>query len=243
MSEGRAVAAAFLASSLALAAAEAPPLLRNAERAREALDEGVLTIRVTLEGGGGRDAAPQSSEFEVAVKGRRSRVKFLGAGDAGKFVVSTGTDSWLLLPTARNPIRIPPSYRLRGGLSVAEIAQLRLVDDYDAVEERKDDLAGRKCVVFRLTAKRGAKVPYPVVRVWVDEKDALYRKAVFLLASGRTAKEVVFEGYRTLKGILVPRRMTITDALRPGTTVVDFLDAERRPVPDAWLDPRTARQD
>lgn len=243
MSDLRPALAAFLVAGIALASPEAPELLRKAERVREALDEGVLKIRVTLEGGGAPGPSPTSSLFEVAVKGRRSRVKFLGAGDAGKFVVSTGTDSWLLLPTARNPIRIPPSYRLRGGLSVAEISQLRFVDDYDAVREREDDLAGRLCAVFRLTAKKGAKVPYPVVRVWVDEKDALFRKAVFLLASGRTAKEVTFEGYRTLKGILLPGRMTISDKLRPGTTVVEFLDVERRAVPEAWLDPRTARED
>ncbi len=243
MSDGQAAVAALLTAGLALATPEAPQLLRKAERVREAFDEGVLKVRVTLEGGSAPGSSSKSSRFEVAVKGRRSRVKFLGEGDAGKYVVSTGTDSWLLLPTARNPIRVPPSYRLRGGLSVAEISQLRFLDDYDAVKEREDDLAGRPCTVFRLTAKKGVKVPYPVVRVWVDEKEALYRKAVFLLASGRTAKEVTFEGYRALRGLLMPGRMTITDALRPGTTTMEFLDAERRPVPDAWLDPRTARQD
>lgn len=242
MFDGRPAAAALFAAGLALASAEAPALLRKAERVRESLEEGVLTIRVTLSAGS-QGPAPATSLFEVAVKGRRSRVRFLGASDAGKFVVSTGTDSWLLLPTARNPIRIPASYRLRGGLSVAEISQLRFVDDYDAVLEREDDLDGRRCAIFRLVAKRGAKVPYPVVRLWVDEKEAHYRKAIFLLASGRTAKEATFDGYRATRGILVPVRMTITDALRPGTTVVEFLDVEKRPVPDSWLDPRTARQD
>lgn len=241
MSDRRAAAAFLLASGLALSAAAAPTLLRRAERVREGLEEAVLTIRVTLEGGR-QGPGPATTLLEVAVKGRRSRVKFLGAGHEGKFVVSTGADSWLLLPTAKNPIRIPASYRLRGGLSATEISQLRFADDYDAVLEREDDLAGRRCTVFRLTAKTGAKVPYPVVRLWVDEKEALHRKAVFLLASGRTAKEATFEEYRTVKGILVPGRMTISDALRSGTTVVEFLDVVRRPVPDAWLDPRTARE-
>jgi hypothetical protein len=243
MSKVRAAVAALLVAGLALPPSGAPKLLRKAEGIREALDEGVLTIRVTLTGADAPGPNPASSRFEVAVKGRCSRVKFLGAGDEGKFVVSSENEAWLLLPTARNPIRIPASYRLRGGLSVAEISQIRFADDYDAVLEREDDFGGRRCAVFRLTARSGAKVPYPIVRLWVDEKDALYRKAVFLLASGRTAKEVTFDAYRSFRGILVPGRMTINDALRPGTTVVEFLDAERRPVPDAWLDPRTARRD
>jgi hypothetical protein len=37
--------------------------------------------------------------------------------------------------------------------------------------------------------------------------------------------------------------MTVTDALRPGTTVVEYLDYARREVPDAWFDPKTARGD
>jgi hypothetical protein len=244
MSERKAAALAFLVAGAALAAVpDAPALLRKAERVREALGEGVVTIRVTLSGADAGRPAPATARFEVAVKGRRSRLKFLEAGDAGKFVVSSGRESWLLLPTAKNPIRIPASTRVRGGLSVAEISQVSFVDDYDAVLEREDDLDGRPCAVFRLIAKKGVSVSYPVVRVWVDQKEALYRKAVFLLASGRTAREATFDSYRTARGILVLDRMTITDALRPGTTVVEYLDVDRRPVPDAWLDPSTARRD
>lgn len=237
-------AAALLLAGVAFSAEPvAPALLQKAERVRAAFSEGVVTIRVTLSGAEARGPVPVTARFEVAVKGQRSRVKFLEAGDAGKFIVSSESDSWLLLPTARNPIRIPASYRVRGGLSVAEISQLDFVGDYDAVLEREDDSGGRRCAVFRLMAKKGVRVPYPAVRVWVDEKDALYRKAVFLLPSGRTAKEVTFDSYGTHGGILVLDRMTITDALRPGTTVVEFLDFDRRRVPDAWLDPKTARGD
>lgn len=240
---GAAAAALLLAGAAFSAEPGAPSLLRKAERVRAAFSEGVVTIRVTLSGAEVRGPAPVTARFEVAVKGPRSRVKFLEAGDTGKFIVSSESDSWLLLPTARNPIRIPASYRVRGGLSVAEISQLDFVGDYDAVLEREDDFGGRRCAVFRLMAKKGARVPYPAVRVWVDEKDALYRKAVFLLPSGRTAKEVTFDSYGTHGGILVLDRMTITDALRPGTTVVEFLDFDRRRVPDAWLDPKSARGD
>jgi hypothetical protein len=243
MSDRRGVVLALLLAGIALAAEpDALALLQRAERVRAAFREGVVTIRVTLSGADARGPSPVTARFEVAVKGRRSRVKFLEPGDAGKFIVSSESDSWLLLPTARNPIRIPASYRVRGGLSVAEISQLDFVGDYSAVLEREDDFGGRRCAVFRLIAKKGARVPYPAARVWVDEKEALYRKAVFLLPSGRTAKEVTFDAYRASGGILVLDRMTINDALRPGTTVVEFLDFDRRPVPDAWLDPRTARR-
>jgi len=238
---GGVVLAVLLAAGTALSAGPDPrALLRKAERGRAGFGEGVLTIRVTLSGDATKQA-PAPARFEVAVKGRKSRVKFLEPGEEGKYLVSSGGEAWLLLPTARNPIRIPSSQRVRGGLSVSEISQLSFAEDYDAVFEREDDLDGRKCAVLRLMVKKGVPASYPVVRVWVDEKERLYRKAIFLLASGRTAKEATFDAWRTAKWGPVVERMTIRDALRPGTTVVEYLDYAPRPVPESWFDPKTAR--
>ena len=237
---------AVLAALLAFASAgppagEAAALLARAERVRAAFPEGVLTIRVTSTDPG---QPAKSGMFEVAVKGRdRSRLKFLDAEDRGRVVVSVGNESWLLLPTTKNPVRVPASHRIRGGLAVADVARTSFADDYEAVVEREDDVDGRRCSVLRLTAKKGASASYPVIRVWVDEKESLYRKAVFLVASGRTAKETTFDAYETRKGVLVLSKMTVTDALRPGTTVVEYVDYDRRQVPDAWFDPKTARGD
>jgi outer membrane lipoprotein-sorting protein len=237
---------AFLAALLAFASTGAPAgdaaaLLARAERVRAAFPEGVLTIRVTSSAPG---QPARSGTFEVAVKGReRSRLKFLGTEDEGKYVVSVGNESWLLLPTSKNPIRVPASHRIRGGLAVADVARTSFADDYDAVVEREDDLDGRHCAVLRLVAKKGASASYPVIRLWVDEKEGLFRKAVFLVASGRTAKEATFDGYETRKSTLVLSKMTVIDSLRTGTTVVEYLDYDRRQVPDAFFDPKTARGD
>jgi hypothetical protein len=178
----------------------------------------------------------QVTEQIKAVKRRMASVR-------RKLVVMSGRETWLLLPTAKNPIRVPASQRLRGGLSAAEVAEAGFSEDYDVFFEREDELAGLKCAVLRLMARKGVSVSYPVVRVWIDEKEGLYRKAVFLLASGRTAKEATFDAYGTERGALVLRRMTIVDTLRPGTTVVEYLDWRKRPVPDRWLDPATAREE
>lgn len=234
--------AAVLAALLAVGTAhpaepDARALLRRAERGRIAFAEGIVTIRVTVSGA----ETSGTARFEVAVKGRRSRVKFLAPDDTGKFIVSSPGEAWLLLPTARQPIRIPPSQRVRGGLPVAEVSQLGFSEDYDPVFEREDVLSGRKCKVLRLAARKGAGVSCPVVRVWIDAKEGLCRRAVYLLASGRTARDVAFDAWRYERGIPLLQQMTITDALRPGTTVVEFETYDPRPVPDAWLDPKTAR--
>lgn len=248
MSDLRGAALAALVAALSpLAALAVPPdpaaLLLRAERVRSTFGEGVVTIRVTISGTRSDTPDPAPARFEVALKGRRSRLKFLEPSDAGKLVVLNRGETWLLLPTAKNPIKVPASHRVRGGLSTAEVAEAGFSEDYDALFEREDDLSGMRCAVLRLIARKGIPVSYPVVRVWIDEKEGLYRKAVFLLASGRTAKEATFDAYGLERGTLVLRRMTIMDDLRPGTTVVEYLDWVRRGVPDRWLDPATAREE
>jgi outer membrane lipoprotein-sorting protein len=232
----------FLSSILLLslsAAAEDPAaLLRRAERVKDAWPEVVITLRVTTTKPG---AAPFTGMFAVEAKGRdKSRIRFLNPSDAGKSVVQVGDDVWLVLPNTRNPIRVPKSHRLEGGFSAADMARTRFAEDYDAVVERTDVLDGRSCAVLRLTAKAGKSPSYPVVRVWVDEKEGLYRKAVFLVSSGKTARETRFDEYRPFHGVLSLAKMTIVDALRQGTTVVEYLDYEKKSLPDSLFEVRTA---
>jgi len=214
-------------------------LLARAERVKQAWPEVVLSLRVTTTKPG---APPFTGTFAVEAKGRdKSRIRFLNPADAGKSVVQVGDDVWLLLPNTKNPIRVPKSHRLEGGFSAADMSRTRFADDYDAVVERTEVLNGRDCAVLRLTAKAGKNPSYPVVRVWVDEQEGLYRKAVFLVSSGKTARDTTFDEYRTYHGVLSLAKMTIVDTLRPGITVVEYLDYEKKSLPDSTFDPMAPR--
>jgi outer membrane lipoprotein-sorting protein len=212
-------------------------LLRRADRVKDAWPEVVITLRVTTMKPG---APPATGTFTVQAKGRNSRVTFQDPADAGKSVVSKGDDSWLILPKTHNPIRIPRSQRLAGGFSAADMSKTRFADDYDAFLERSDVLDGRDCSVLRLMARKGRNPTYPVARVWIDAKEGLYRKAVFLVASGKTAKETTFDEYRVVRGTLSLSKMTIVDELRPGKTVVEYLDYEKASLPDSIFEPAAA---
>ena len=229
----------FLSSILffPLPADDPTALLRRADRVKDAWPEVVITLRVTVTKPG---AQPAAGTFKVEAKGPNSRVTFLDPADVGKAVVSKGEDSWLILPGTKNPIRIPKSQRLSGGFSASEMSRTRFTDYYDAVLERAEVLDGRECSVLRLTARKGRNPTYPVTRVWIDGKEGLYRKAVFLVASGKTAKETTFDEYRVVKGALSLSKMTIVDELRPGKTVVEYLDYEKASLPDAKFEPRGA---
>jgi negative regulator of sigma E activity len=223
-----------LVFTLAAYAEEPAALLRRAERVKDAWPEVVLTLRVTTTKPG---APPSMGTFAVDAKGReKSRIRFLNPSDAGKSVVQVDDDVWLVLPNTRNPIRVPKSHRLKGGFSAADMSRTRFAEDYDAVVERADVLDGRSCVVLRLTAKAGKSPSYPVVRVWIDEKEGLYRKAIFLVSSGKTARETTFDEYRPFHGVVSLAKMTIVDALRQGTTVVEYLDYEKKSLPDSLFE-------
>jgi outer membrane lipoprotein-sorting protein len=243
---GRGSALAFLSRisflpfvfAYASSAQDPRALLARAERVKDAWPEVVITLRVTTT----KPGAPSSiGTFAVDAKGRdKSRIRFLNPSDAGKSVVQVGDDVWLILPNTRNPIRVPKSHRLEGGFAASDMARTRFAEDYEAVVERTDVLDGRSCAVLRLIAKAGKSPSYPVVRVWIDEKEGLYRKAVFLVSSGKTARETTFDEYRPFRGVLSLAKMTILDALRQGTTVVEYLDYEKKSLPDSLFELRTA---
>ena len=182
---GSLVPVAPVATGAALLAASADPraLLLRADRVRAAWREARLVLRIVTT----RPGAPeQRGDFEVLVKGEKARISFLEPADAGKALYVSGEDAWLVLPTARNPIRIPRSHRLTGGFSAGDVAFTRYAEDYDALWERADVLDGRACDVLRLMARRDRHPPFPVLRVWIDRKEGLTRKVVFLLPSGIT---------------------------------------------------------
>jgi outer membrane lipoprotein-sorting protein len=214
---------------------EAAAILARADAPRTTLSEARMKLRVTTSRTG---AAAFAGEFAVLVKGpEKIRIEFLASADRGKLLILNGKDAWLVLPGTKNPIKVPRSHRVTGGFAVADVARTRFVDDYDAVVERSETFGGRPCDVLRLTVRKGRDPAFPVLRVWVDREEGRTRKVVFLLPSGKTAREATFDEWGTLRGVPTVTRMTIVDALRPGTTVVEYLDAEKANLDDSLFVP------
>lgn len=221
-------------------ARSAPPdaaaILARADKPRAALQEARMKLRVSGSQPGGKGSF--RGEFAVLVKGsEKLRIEFLAPEDAGKHLIVNGKDAWLVLPGTRNPIKVPRSHRVTGGFAVADVARTRFVEDYDATVERSEELAGRTCDVLLLRARKGRDPAFPVLRVWVDREEGRTRKVVFLLPSGKTAREATFEVWGEIRGIPTVTRMTIVDALRPGTTVVEYLDVEKAKLDDVLFVP------
>jgi hypothetical protein len=128
-----------------------------------------------------------------------------------------------------------------GGFAAADVARTRFVDDYDGVIERSETFLGRVCDVLLLRAKKGRDPAFPVLRVWIDREEGRTRKVVFLLSSGKTAREATFDEWGELGGVATVTRMTIVDALRPEPhpthcSISEALEIIRQAAPgEAWL--------
>ena len=180
-------------------------------------------------------------EVEVWRKGEaKTLVRLLGPKERGKYLLRVGSALWFLAPGARKPVRLNPSYRLRGSATLDDVLGLQYARDYRvrAAAPQEDGL-----VALDLVARAPGAV-YPEVRYVVRRATLRPVRAEYRLASGKVATIVEFaewsEGRRPHA-----RRLLIRDALHGGaTTEVEVLEVEERAVPDGLFDlaDPTARQ-
>jgi hypothetical protein len=168
-------------------------------------------------------------EIEVWRSGpARTLVRFLDPKERGKYLLRRDNDLWFLAPGAKKPVRLKPSYRLRGNATLDDILGLQHAADYAiaGVEEGSDGL-----VTFDLVA-RARSAPYARVRYVVLRPVARPVRAEYRLPSGKTASEVEFVDWSPGRRAWATR-LTVRDRLRGGPpTEVRVLELEERPVPE-----------
>jgi hypothetical protein len=224
--------AMFVASAMSVAVHSADPALAPEELLRRS-DVGALApesfrSRMRLRAG---DKPPL--EVEVWRKGdARTLVRLLGAKERGKYLLRAGKDLWFLAPGAKKPVRLNPSYRLRGSATLDDVLGLQYARDYRVASAAPEEGG---LVALSLVA-RGAGAVYPEVRYVVRTAALRPVRAEYRLASGKVATIVEFvawsEGRRPYAS-----RLLIRDALHGGaTTEVEVLEFEERPVPDGLFD-------
>jgi hypothetical protein len=172
-------------------------------------------------------------EVEVWRKGEaRTLVRLLGAKERGKYLLRLGPVLWFLSPGAKKPVRLGPSYRLRGSATLDDVLGLHYARDYE-VSSRADLDGG--LVALELTA-RGPGAIYPALRYVVRPSTLRPVRAEYRLPSGKVATIVEFAEWSP-GGRPYASRLLVRDALHGGaTTAVDVLEVEPRPVPEGLFD-------
>ena len=181
-----------------------------------------------------RDRKPHAIEVWRAGT-NRLLVRFLDAGERGRYLLRRGPDMWLLTPDAKQPVRLNPAYRVYSGVNLDEILGVRLQRDYrlEGVEEGQAD-DGQSLTAFELRATGNAI--FPSLRHVVRNRDARPVSTEYRLVSGKAAS-VIDYGEWALLPVLHARRFAVRDELRKGAVAdVEIVSLQARPVPDELFD-------
>ena len=222
--------AAWLAVAAAAAGAAEPhaDLLRRSDISSLAPESFRARLLVT-------PASGQPQQLEVWRAGEsRTLVRFLAPKDRGKYLLRLEDALYFLSPRAKNAVKLDPAYRL-GAASLDEMLGTRYSRDY-AIESASDaEDAGGALVVLELKA-RNPKAPWLRVRYVVRRELQRPVRVEFRAASGKTTGSVAFVEWQE-QGRLRPRRLHISDALRPKRSAdVAIQEVEERSVPSGLFD-------
>jgi len=228
------LAAAVLAVAASVAAApNADDLLRMADRPREAFDEAVISVRVSVTENG---QTTHPAEFELYKKGDdKGLVVFTAGKQKGRKILTVGDDFWLIVPGSSRAIPVSTSQRLIGGASIGDVARLRFSREFEAkLEPQPEEVNGRSCDVLDLTA-RAAGAAYGSGKLWIDRQEHLPRRAILDLASGKPSKDVLFDRYDRESGKTVLRSMAVRDLLSSGhpETRLEYFRYRKAQLPDS----------
>ena len=213
------LALALLFTALpALAAGQptAEDLLKEADRARGAAEEGISwEIDVdTLE-----DGTTNKVHYLVKVKGSDALAEAtMPSRNKGEIMLFNDRNLWFFKPGIKKPVAISARQKLMGQAANGDIASTNYYRDYDGKIMGEENVNGNPAWKLDLKAK-AKNVTYDGIRYWISKDTRVGVKAEFLTVSGEMFKSATFEYKNSMKtsGKDYPfiSRMTIVDALKP----------------------------
>jgi outer membrane lipoprotein-sorting protein len=171
-----------------------------------------------------REGDDRTMTFESWERGTdQAFLEFISpARDAGSRFLRLGDAMWIYLPRVGKSVRIQ-GHMLRQGFMGSDFSygdaseNPSMVNDYDAVIERRDTVDGRPTIVLSLSARR-PNLSYPRRRTWVDTERWVPLREELFAASGRLLKTIVLSDVRRLADRWYPFRIELDDALQTETT-------------------------
>jgi outer membrane lipoprotein-sorting protein len=208
-------------------------LLEQSDQVRNTTASAMVRTRVTHYK---NEKVEQESVLEVYAKGpEKVLVKSLDPRSRGLRVLLLGDDMWISLPDVSRPVRITPAQRLVGQASNGDVARTYYAVDYEPRLVREETVAGKKCALLELTARRKSAT-YRRIEYWVDLKTAAPVQANFYLTSGKHSKFAVFEEFKTFEGHRMVSKITIHDRIQgKERTTLEHLEVRLQDIPDRYF--------
>lgn len=216
-------------------APSAEELLKEADRARGAAEDGISwDIDVeTVE-----DGTTSKVQYMVKVKGDNALAEATSpARNKGEMMLFNDRNLWFFKPGIKKPVSISARQKLMGQAANGDIASTNYLRDYDGKVIGEEAINGKPAWKLELKAK-AKNVTYDGIRYWIDKDKHVGVKAEFLTVSGDMFKSSTFEYANTMKvkGKDLPfiSKMIIVDALKPkNKTTLIYQTATTEKHPDS----------
>ena len=227
--------ASAAAPAVAVAAPDASQLLKDADRARGAVGEGIswdIDVQ-TFD-----DGSTSQVTYKVKVKGVDALAEALKpARNKGETMLFNDRNLWFFKPGLKKPVAISARQKLMGQAANGDIASTNYYRDYEGTISGSEKVNGEDCYKLDLKAK-AKNVTYDGIRYWITKKGHLGWKAEFLTVSGEMFKSAVFKYGNKIKLDNKDQpfisQMDINDALKPGShTLSQYSEPHAEPHPDS----------
>ncbi|MEW5801716.1 MAG: outer membrane lipoprotein-sorting protein [bacterium] len=154
--------------------------------------------------------------IEVWIKGNdKTIIRFLEPPrERGRAILMNGDDMWMYLPDVNRSMRVSPKARMMGtDFSNADVANMRLLDDYSARMIGPDTLDGGAQGYKLELKRRHSKAVYDRILYWIGLDHNLPLRREFYVISGKLLKTLSYSEPCEVSGRLIPRRWTMESAL------------------------------
>jgi hypothetical protein len=169
---------------------------------------------------------------------------------AGSGYLRIGSNLWEYSPSMGQWSRTTVRANIVGTFTCeADFDRSRLSEDYTAQDEASETVKGITYRKLLLTAKNGAEVPFPLMRLWVDA-DKHIVKRVGMAPSGKVLRTDLIRGYQRVKDPLSGefvfhyREVIETEEESGMKMVVRYEDVQLAPIDSnvftkSWLESRS----
>jgi outer membrane lipoprotein-sorting protein len=169
---------------------------------------------------------------------------------AGSGYLRIGTNLWEYAPSVGQWSRTTVRANIAGTFTCeSDFDRSRLAEDYTAKDEDAEVLQGVTYRKLLLTARDGAEVPFPLLRIWVDP-DKHIVKRVGMAPSGKVLRTDLIRGYQRIKdpvsgeSVFHYKEVIETEEESGMKMVVRYEDVQLAPLDaniftKSWLESRT----